>query len=202
MPAFFAQRISLAAHQKAADYSTAQLRLGQIELFVGAALLLAWTLFGGLQWLNTALLQQLAPGLVQQMALLMAFVVISALLDLPFDAWRTFVLEAKFGFNKTSWQLWLGDMFKGALLGAVIGLPILALVLWLMAQAGSWWWQAQGHALAEPLVALERRLDWGSGMLVRGQTRGQTHWFWLSAALAEGRWGELRRAVEAQAKPR
>lgn len=69
-------------------------------------------------------------------------------------------------------------------------------------QAGSWWWQAQGHALAEPLVALERRLDWGSGMLVRGQTRGQTHWFWLSAALAEGRWGELRRAIEAQAKPR
>ena len=155
VPAFFAQRISLAAHQKAADYSTAQLRLGQIELFVGAALLLAWTLFGGLQWLNTALLQQLAPGLVQQMALLMAFVVISALLDLPFDAWRTFVLEAKFGFNKTSWQLWLGDMFKGALLGAVIGLPILALVLWLMAQAGSWWWlYAWGALLAFQLLML------------------------------------------------
>jgi STE24 endopeptidase len=140
VPAFFASRISLAAHQKAADYSAAQLRLGQVELLLGAALLLGWTLFGGLQWLNTALLHFFEAGLAQQMALVVAFTLIGSLLDLPFDLWRTFVLEAKFGFNKTTWQLWLGDMVKGALLGALIGLPILALVLWLMGQAGSWWW--------------------------------------------------------------
>jgi STE24 endopeptidase len=140
VPAFFASRISLAAHQKAADYSAAQLRLGQVELLLGAALLLGWTLFGGLQWFNTALLHFFEAGLAQQMALVVAFTLIGSLLDLPFDLWRTFVLEAKFGFNKTTWQLWLGDMVKGALLGALIGLPILALVLWLMGQAGSWWW--------------------------------------------------------------
>ncbi len=140
VPAFFASRISLAAHQKAADYSAAQLRLGQVELLLGAALLLGWTLFGGLQWFNTALLHFFEAGLAQQMALVVAFTLIGSLLDLPFDLWRTFVLEAKFGFNKTTWQLWLGDMVKGALLGAAIGLPILALVLWLMGQAGSWWW--------------------------------------------------------------
>jgi STE24 endopeptidase len=140
VPAFFASRISLDAHQKAADYNAAQLRLGLVELLLGAALLLGWTLFGGLQWLNTVLLQWQGAGLVQQMAVVVAFTLIGSLLDLPFDAWRTFVLEAKFGFNKTTWQLWLGDMLKGTLLGAAIGLPILALVLWLMAQAGSWWW--------------------------------------------------------------
>lgn len=155
VPAFFASRISLAAHQKAADYNAAQLRLGQVELLLGAALLLGWTLFGGLQWLNTALLHFFEAGLVQQMALVVAFTLIGSLLDLPFDAWRTFVLEAKFGFNKTTWQLWLGDMFKGALLGALIGLPILALVLWLMGQAGSWWWlYAWGVLVAFQVVML------------------------------------------------
>ena len=155
VPAAFASRISLAAHQKAADYNAAQLRLGSVELLLGAALLLAWTLFGGLQWLNTALLHFFEAGVVQQMALVLAFTLMGSLLDLPFDAWRTFVLEAKFGFNKTSWQLWLGDMFKGALLGAVIGLPILALVLWLMAQAGSWWWlYAWGVLLGFQLLML------------------------------------------------
>ena len=66
---------------------------------------------------------------------------------------------------------------------------------------GSWWWQADGCAQAEPLVRLERRLDWGAGMLVHGKIGERTRWFWVSARLAEGRWGEFRRAIEAQANP-
>ncbi len=155
VPTAFASRISLAAHQKAADYNGAQLRLGQIELLLGAALLLGWTLFGGLQWLNTALLSWLGAGLGQQLALVLAFTLISSLIDLPLGLWRTFVLEEKFGFNQTTWKLWLADTIKGGLLGLAIGLPILALVLWLMAQAGSnWWLWAWGVLLSFQLLML------------------------------------------------
>ncbi len=155
VPAFFASRISLAAHQKAADYNAAQLKLGQIELWFGSALLLGWTLLGGLQWLNTTLLGWLDAGLWQQLALVAAFTLIGSLLDLPFSLWRTFVLEARFGFNKTTWALWLADAIKGAVLGAAIGLPLLALVLYLMAQAGSWWWlYAWGVLVAFQLLML------------------------------------------------
>ena len=140
VPAAFAKTIDLASHQKAAQYSISNLRLGLVEFFLGSALLLGWTLFGGLQWLNISLLQWQAPGLWQQMALVVLFISISSLLDLPLALYKTFVLEQKFGFNKTTFSLWLIDGIKGLLLGAILGLPLLALFLWLMAQAGSLWW--------------------------------------------------------------
>ncbi|RZI76500.1 MAG: M48 family peptidase, partial [Variovorax sp.] len=77
---------------------------------------------------------------VQQLALLASFALIGGLLDLPFTLWQTFRLEERFGFNKLTWRLWLVDAAKGLLLGALIGLPILALILWLMGAAGSFWW--------------------------------------------------------------
>jgi hypothetical protein len=67
--------------------------------------------------------------------------------------------------------------------------------------AGSWWWQEDGCAQAVPVAGLERRLDWGGGMLLHGQTGRRARWFWVSATLAESRWGEFRRAIEAQANP-
>ena len=140
VPSAFAERISLAAHQKAADYTLAKSRLAILELAFGAAVLLGWTLLGGLDSLNQALLSWLGPGLSQQLALLASFIVIGGLIDLPFSLYGTFVLEEKFGFNKTTWKLWVADAFKGALLGAVIGLPIAALILWLMGAAGDLWW--------------------------------------------------------------
>ena len=140
VPVAFAQRISLSAHQKAADYTLAKARLGLLELAFGAAVLLGWTLLGGLDTLNQALLALLGPGLMQQLALLAAFVLIGAVIDLPFSLYGTFVLEEKYGFNKMTLKLWLMDAIKGALLGAAIGLPIAALILWLMAAAGQLWW--------------------------------------------------------------
>jgi STE24 endopeptidase len=140
VPVAFAQRISLAAHQKAADYTLAKARLGLLELAFGAAVLLGWTLLGGLDTLNQTLLAVLGPGLMQQLALLAAFVMIGAVIDLPFSLYGTFVLEEKYGFNKMTLKLWLMDAVKGALLGAAIGLPIAALILWLMGAAGSLWW--------------------------------------------------------------
>jgi STE24 endopeptidase len=140
VPPAFAERINLAAHQKAADYTMAKARLGIAELAFGAAVLLGWTLLGGLDALNQALLAWMGPGLIQQLALLASFVVIGSMIELPFSLYGTFVLEEKFGFNKMTLKLWLLDAIKGTLIGALIGLPIAALILWLMGAAGDLWW--------------------------------------------------------------
>jgi len=140
VPAAFAGTVSLAAHQKAADYTVAKSRVGLLETAFGAAVLLAWTFLGGLDALNRGLVGWLGTGMIQQLALLAAFAVISGLLEMPFSLYTTFVVEERFGFNKVTWKLWLTDLVKSAVLGALIGLPIAALILWLMGAAGPWWW--------------------------------------------------------------
>ena len=140
VPLAFAGHIDLPAHQKAADYTAAKLRLGLFETAWGSALLVGWTLLGGLDALNQALLHALGGSLVQQLALLAAFALIGGLLDLPLALYRTFGLEQRFGFNRSSLGLWIGDLLKATLVGALIGLPLAALVLWLMAKAGPQWW--------------------------------------------------------------
>jgi len=105
--------------------------------------LIGWTLLGGLDVLNQALARS---GLVEygflapQLALLVAFGMVSSVLDLPFSLYKTFWLEERFGFNKMTAKLWLADLLKSTLVGAVVGLPIVALILWLMGSAGSLWW--------------------------------------------------------------
>ena len=140
VPALFAKRISLAAHQKAADYTIAKTRFGLLELALGTAVLLGWTLLGGLDALNDWLYSFMKVGLWQQLALVGAFALIGGLIDLPVSYYKTFVIEQRFGFNKMTPALWLGDLLKGTLMGAIIGLPLLALILWLMGAAGRWWW--------------------------------------------------------------
>jgi STE24 endopeptidase len=140
VPEVFSQSISLDAHQKAADYTVAKVRLGLLEMALSTAVLLGWTLLGGLSLVNEALMLAFGAGMLQQLALLVAFVVIGGAIDLPMSWYQTFVLEARFGFNKTSLKLWLIDMLKGSLIGAVIGLPIAAFILWVMAATGGLWW--------------------------------------------------------------
>lgn len=142
VPAPFAGRVTLQAHQKAADYTLAKLRFGLVETLLGTAVLVAWTLLGGLDLLNQLLQMLLSgwSGLSRQIALVAAFALISALIGLPASLYQTFVLEQRYGFNRTPFALWVSDQLKGALLGAGLGLPLLALVLWLMNAAGSAWW--------------------------------------------------------------
>jgi STE24 endopeptidase len=140
VPAAFADRITLQAHQKAADYTIAKSRFGLLELGFGTAVLLAWTLLGGLDWLNQALIARMGPGMWQQLALLGSFVLIGGIIDLPFTLYQTFRIEERFGFNKMTFKLWLGDLLKSSLIGALIGLPIAALILWLMGTMGGLWW--------------------------------------------------------------
>ena len=141
VPAEFAATIPLDAHQRAADYTIAKLRFGLLELALAAAVLLAWTLLGGLDWINSLLLDTLGPRpLLQPLALLVVFAAINALIELPVSLYQTFVIEERFGFNKMTLRLWLGDLLKSTLVSFVIGVPLAALVLWLMQATGSLWW--------------------------------------------------------------
>jgi STE24 endopeptidase len=140
VPTAFAQKVALSAHQKAADYTITKARFGMLELAWGAAIVLGWTLLGGLSALNQLLSGVMGSGLFQQVALLAVFVVIGGILDLPFTLYQTFVIEERFGFNKTSLKLWLQDFAKSLMLSALIGLPFVTLVIWMMGATGPWWW--------------------------------------------------------------
>jgi len=146
VPAAFAGSVTLAAHQKAADYTVARARFGLLALAFNAAVLLGWTLLGGLNALNGWVLEAsraLPEGwqaMGYQLGLLAAFVAIGSLLDLPWELWSTFRIEQAFGFNRTTLKLFFADMAKGLALGVLLGLPILALILWLMGAMGPLWW--------------------------------------------------------------
>lgn len=143
VPAPFRSTISLAAHQRAADYTLAKGRFGLLSTAFGAAVLLAWTLLGGLDLLNQAVREAVQPRfgtMAYQLALLGCFAFIGALLDLPFELYGTFRLEQRFGFNRMTWKLYLADLLKGVAVAVLLGLPIAALVLWLMGAAGPLWW--------------------------------------------------------------
>ena len=142
VPVPFAANVPLTAHQKAADYTVVRSRFSLLTLAFNTALLLGWTLLGGLDALNLALLD-IAPrfgGMAYQLALLVAFTLIGALLDLPWELYNTFRIEQRFGFNRMTWRLYALDALKGAAVGVMIGLPIAALILWLMGAAGLYWW--------------------------------------------------------------
>lgn len=140
VPSEFAGKIPLAAHQKAADYTIAKTKFGVVLLLVHAVVLIGFTLMGGLQWLSTAVFELTGVGMTYQIGLIMAFALVSSLIDLPFDYYKQFVLEQRFGFNKMSVRLFFADMLKNTLIGAVIGLPLLWVVLMLMEKSGSLWW--------------------------------------------------------------
>ncbi|MDR2173777.1 MAG: M48 family metallopeptidase [Burkholderiales bacterium] len=140
VPVAFAERISLSAHQKAASYTLAKQTLGRVESSLEVIILLVWTLGGGLAWLMTATGQLPISVLWQDVALLLAVALIGGILGLPFSYYSTFGIEAHFGFNRTSRALWFADLVKSTLLSLLIGIPLLALLLWLMRVAGSLWW--------------------------------------------------------------
>lgn len=140
VPNAYAENLSLADHQKAADYTLAKARLAQWDIVLDALVLMGWTLLGGLDALNQWLLSVMAPGLGQQLVLLVTFMLIGGLIGLPLSLVQTFGVEQRFGFNHITPALWLADLAKGLVLGAVLGLPLLTLVLWLMDAGGPLWW--------------------------------------------------------------
>ena len=140
VPEAFASRITLDAHQRAARYTIDRQRLGMIETLVDAVLRVALTLLGGLMLLQWAVAQLGLPDLWHQVVLVLAFFAVGGVVGLPLDLYRQFVLEARHGFNRMTLGLWLRDQALGLLVSLVLGVPLLAGLLWLMRDGGTLWW--------------------------------------------------------------
>lgn len=141
VPAAFADSIGLAAHQRAADYTVARVAFGRWHTVAEVALVLVLTLGGGIQALHTAWGSWLTPGGLPHGVALMASVALASwAVGLPFGLYRTFGIEARFGFNRMTPALFLGDLARQAGLAILLGLPILAGLLWIMGVAGERWW--------------------------------------------------------------
>jgi STE24 endopeptidase len=140
VPAQFAAHISLEAHRKAAAYTIARQRLAMLDTAVGVALLVALTLLGGVQAIAVTVTESMGSGLPAQVAIVAVVAVFLGAVDMPFEWYRQFRIEERFGFNRMTPKLFVVDMLKSVLVAAALGLPLLALVLWLMDAAGSYWW--------------------------------------------------------------
>jgi STE24 endopeptidase len=140
VPASFAERISLADHQKAADYTMTNTRFGMLVLAWDSLLLLVWTLGGGLELLDNLWRKSELGPVAGGTGLLLSAMVIMTVLDMPFTLYHTFVIEQRFGFNRTTAGVFIGDLLKQAVLLFVIGAPLLALALWIMESSGGLWW--------------------------------------------------------------
>jgi STE24 endopeptidase len=145
VPEAFHEKVQLVDHQKAADYTSAKTRFDMLGTLFDAALLLAFTLAGGIQYIADVVFGLgnngwLSAPIAQGMTTLIVVLVLYSLLEAPFNIYRTFVIEARFGFNKMTFTLYLLDALKGILIGAVLGLPLLFGVLWLMGRMGEYWW--------------------------------------------------------------
>ena len=148
VPAPFASRIDLAAHQKAADYTIAKARMAVITTAFEAAVLLGWTLLGGLDQLNGLLRgfildgspDSAAAAMAYQLSLILSVSLIGAILDMPFEWYRTFVIEQRYGFNRSTVATFLSDGLKSLIVTLILMVPLSALVLWIMQSTGGLWW--------------------------------------------------------------
>jgi STE24 endopeptidase len=140
VPVEFSESITLEAHQKAADYTVAKNRLGLIESVFDLCMLLALTLGGGVLLIHNFAASWFSGPYVLGLAIFAGLMIVSSIISTPFDLYRTFVIEEKFGFNKLTWRLYLLDAIKGIALGAAIGIPLLLVTFWLMEKMGGLWW--------------------------------------------------------------
>lgn len=155
IPEAFVGRIGLHSHQRAADYTVARCQLSMIERIVEAGILLALTLLGGLQAYDLALGRLIGSELWRQMALVGGVLALLGSVGLIFSAWRTFRLEARYGFNRMTPRLFITDAIKILLITLVLGTPLLAAILWVMGAAGTAWaWWAWGLWVGFNLLVL------------------------------------------------
>jgi len=140
VPEAFREKIQLADHQKAADYTSAKTRFTMFSMLFDIVLLLSFTLAGGIQFVAEVCQDWFSAPLARGVATIVIVLLLSSLLEAPLNLYRTFIIEARFGFNKTTLRLYLIDAVKGLLLAAILGLPLLSGVLWIMERMGAYWW--------------------------------------------------------------
>ena len=140
VPDSFAGRVPLEDHHKAADYTLTNTRVGRYALIYDSLLLLGWTLGGGLEWLDNSWRAAELQPVITGTAVMFSAVLIMTVLDLPFSLYHTFVVEERFGFNRSTPAVFITDLLKNALLLVIIGGPLIALALWIMEASGGLWW--------------------------------------------------------------
>jgi STE24 endopeptidase len=141
VPADFAALVPLEAHHKAADYTRDKIRVAALETVAAdGVLVLALSVGGGLAWLDAASSSLFGTGYARDLATVFAFLAVGALASLPFDAWRTFRVEARHGFNQTTLPTFLSDLAKGIALTAALGAPLVLAICWFIEATGAWWW--------------------------------------------------------------
>ncbi len=140
VPDAFSDKITLEAHQKAADYTCTKTRFAMLENIIGALILIGWTLGGGLDLLDELWRRAGWGQITTGTAFMISTFLIMAIIDLPTSIYSTFVLEERFGFNKTTVNTFIGDLVKQTALTLVIGVPLIVAVLWLMQHMGNNWW--------------------------------------------------------------
>src|SRR5699024_5397054 len=139
VPGPFAERISLRSHQRAADYTSGGTRLAMIERLAEAAVLIGFTLLGGLQFLDLSMGRLIDNDMLRQLALVGRVLMIMGVVGLPFTLWRKFVLDERFGFNRLTPGLFVSDVIKTLFVVLLLGTPLTAIILWLMGNTGHHW---------------------------------------------------------------
>jgi STE24 endopeptidase len=140
VPAQFAGEVGLEAHQRAADYTAARTRFRLVSIGIDAAVVLWLTFGGGLQWLYDIAAAWTGAGITREVLFVVLLSVAVTLIEVPQGFYRTFVIEQRFGFNKTTPVLFVLDLLKGVFVGVCLGIPLVAAILWLMQEVGSLWW--------------------------------------------------------------
>ncbi len=140
VPLKFQDQISLADHQKAADYSVEKIKVAQVFHFIDLIVFLLLTLAGGLELINHLAMGITASPIITGLIFFGIFGLIQMMLSMPQTLYTTFVIEEKYGFNKTTWKTFVTDMVKGLILSIILGAPIIYSILWIMERLGSAWW--------------------------------------------------------------
>ena len=140
VPEAFRDAVPPEAHRKASDYTVAKTRLAIGEALLDALLLVALTWGGVLSLLDSTWRAQGLTGVLLGLTVIGSTALITAFIGWPLSLYRVFGIETRFGFNRMTWRLYLGDLLKSLLVTIALGVPLLALVLWLMQKAGANWW--------------------------------------------------------------
>ena len=140
VPDAFKSRVSLEAHQKAADYTIAKGKLGDVDRIVGLLALLILTLGGGIDLAFAGWANLVESPLIAGIAATASIFLAMTIIEIPSSVYQTFVIEERFSFNKSTVQQFVKDHILQLVLGTAIGLPLLALILWVMDNIGALWW--------------------------------------------------------------
>ena len=140
VPAAFSKTISISDHKKAADYTISKSNIGIIDLFIQAIFLYLITLGGGINILTNTFSNLINNQLVIGAIVIISVMLISSLIDLPLNIYKTFNIDERFGFNRMTAQIFILDLIKQSILSIVIGIPILLISLWIISNLGGLWW--------------------------------------------------------------